>query len=390
MGMRLFSDKRRPAHLGPYPLERLLRQDGLNLANAPAMKRIRFQRPDAPENITNAMDEYQSMLDALRDGLVNKSIASCPTDPLERANHLKGFGYFCDASMIGCCLVPEIARLTESIRNPGIDHLAEKLKSQQTKTLAAGIDSVMAELKESMEAPPTTIEAQTHAVVFLYEFPRNPHKDEPGTDWVADAQAARACLRASETTVVIANYLRLLGYESRAHSQVSTDVDLHLLTLAAGLASVENGTLVNPYVGDRFGVAAVTTRFVIATDQPLAPLAQQPRRKTHGLAWQVGKGFTKTAFNREPFANRRYVDSEHPFEKLKRVATPTTFIDEERVARVPKRTDMFARAVRRYGQKGAGCQQRRALCSQGRPVHGATPGAGCVRSYSKWRPRPND
>ena len=103
-------------------------------------------------------------------------------------------------------------------------------------------------------------------------------------------------------------------------------------------------------MGTRFGVAAVTTDFAVAADLPLAPLAAQPKRHTHGLAWKLGKGFAKDAFNRVPFAKRRFVDGAHPFEKLKRVDQPTTFIDEARVARVPKRTDMFARA--QFGDLG--------------------------------------
>ena len=54
--------------------------------------------------------------------------------------------------------------------------------------------------------------------------------------------------------------------------------------------------------------------------------------------------------NRDPYTKRRFVDGAHPFERLKRVETPTTYIDETRVARVPKRTDMFARA--QFGDMG--------------------------------------
>ena len=91
----------------------------------------------------------------------------------------------------------------------------------------------------------------------------------------------------------------------------------------------------NPYVGSRFGVAAITTEMEIAADLPLVPLAEQPWFRTKGPAWWTGKGFSKNALNREPFADRRFVDGAHPFEKLKRVDDPTTYIDESRVARVP-------------------------------------------------------
>ncbi|MFZ2099624.1 MAG: NAD-binding oxidoreductase, partial [Oricola sp.] len=355
MGIRFFSDRHRPAHMGPYPLERLERVAALpDLAAVPAMARLTFERPDKPESLVNAMADYQAMLDAIRDGLVNRAQAECPNDPLERANHIKGFGYFSDASMIGVCELPKAALLARPFRNPAIDRLAHDLKTRQTKTLASGIDMIMADLKESMEAPPSTIDGHTHAIVFLYEYPRDPGPDEPGAEWIMDAQAERACLRASETAVVIANYIRLLGFDARAHTGASSDVDINRLTVAAGLASAEEGRLVNPYVGDRFGVAVVTTSFAMRPDKPLAPLSRQPFWRTKGPAWWAGAGFAKNAFNREPYANRRFVDGAHPFEKLKRVEEPTTFIDEARVARVPKRTDMFARA--QFGDMGKACQ----------------------------------
>ena len=108
----------------------------------------------------------------------------------------------------------------------------------------------MADLKESMEAPPTTIDGHTHAVVFLYEYPRDPDAHEPGTDWIIGAQEARACLRAAETAVVIANYIRLLGYDARAHTGSATDLDLNRLAAAAGLLTVEAGDAMNPYCGE--------------------------------------------------------------------------------------------------------------------------------------------
>ncbi|WP_244313817.1 reductive dehalogenase [Stappia sediminis] len=342
--------------MGPFPMERLRRHETpADLGKVPPFEPVSFERADAPSSIVNAMRDYQAMLDAIRDGLVNKVRAECPDDPQERSDHLKAFGYFSDASMVGVCELAADALLDEPCYNANVGKLAQDLRTRQTKTLASGIDMIMADLKESMEAPPTTIAGQTHAIVFLYEFPRDPKADEPGADWIMDAQEARACLRASETAVVIANYLRLLGYESRAHTGTSSDVDLNRLAVAAGLASAEAGEVVNPYIGSRFGIAAVTTQFELAADKPLASLAEQPWFTTKGPAWWMGKGFARNAFNREAFSTRRYIDGQHPFEKLRRVEKPTTFIDEQRVARVPKRTDMFARA--QFGDMGKAVQE---------------------------------
>ena len=340
-------------HMGPYPCELLARQDAVDLERAPDPAPLNFARPEAPHSIVNAMREHQAMLDAIRDGLVNKAVSEVPEDIEERARHLKSFGYFADASVVGVCRLDDRSILETPFRNPDIDRLAEDLRTRQTKTLASGIDMIMADLRESMQAPPSSIDGHTHALVFLYENPRNPGADELGCDWIQDAQSHRACLLASETAIVLANYLRLLGYPSRAHTGATSDVDLGRLAMASGLASVEDGVLTHPYIGTRFGLAAVTTTFEIATDRPLAARADQPK-SAFGLDWKLGRHSSKTAGNALGYAKRRFVDGAHPFETLKRVDTPTTFIDEARVPRVPKRTDMFARA--QFGDMGKALQ----------------------------------
>lgn len=347
MGLRLFSDKKRPVHLGPYPLESLRRGPMPDLDRVAQMPDMTFRRPQEPESIVNAMGEYQAMLDAIRDGLVNKAVSDITDDPIQRAEHLKSFGYFNDASMVGICRMPEAAVLKTPRRNPDIDRLAEDLRTRQTKTLASGIDVIMADLRDSMQAPPTTIGSHTHAIVFLYENPREPREDEPGTDWIKDASAHRGALRANETACVIANYIRLLGWDAKAHSATSSDVCLSKLAVAAGLCLPDGQTA--PFVGQSFGLAAVTCTLELATDKPLAP--DQPGFMP---GWWLGVGHAKSALNRDPFAHRGFADGPHPFERLKRVDTPTTFIDEPRVARVPKRTDMFARA--QFGDMGKALQ----------------------------------
>ena len=354
MTKRFFSSNDRPIHMGPYPVEKLRRVSSGVRGKTPKMQAVSFHHPETPDSIVNAMREYQAMMDAIRDGLINKVHSEIPDHPKERADHLKAFGFFNDASMIGVCRLGKDDLLVDPIKNPEIDRLAHALKTRQTKTLATGIDMIMADLKESMVAPPSTIESHTHAIVFLYENPRAPRADEAGSDWIMDALDQRAGLRANETACVLANYIRLLGWDAKAHSCSASDVDLNRLTVAAGLATVEQGQLYVPWIGTGFGVAVVTTTLELATDLPLAQHKDQPYWQTHGPAWWLGMGTSKNALNRDPYSKRRFVDGPHPFEKLKRVDQPTTYIDEPNVPRVPKRTDMFARA--QFGDMGKNVQ----------------------------------
>ncbi|MEP5761657.1 MAG: reductive dehalogenase [Litoreibacter sp.] len=340
---KLFSYKNRPVHLGPYPLERLARQNDIDLSALPQMSGLNFQRSDDPLSIVNAMGEYQAMLDATRDGLIKKEIAQIPSSLDERSNHLKAFGYYCDSSMVGSCEVSNTCWLPERIENPDVARLADKIQTMQPKTLAAGIDVIMAGLRESMRAPTTECRHHSHALVFLYDMSRAPdHGEKIDLEWIKNAQAHRACLRGMETAVTLASYIRTLGYEARAHSMAESDVDLYKLAARAGLIKA-NGD--NPFVGKHYGLAAITTTLELAPDRPLNIHAKPP------TSWYIGTGANaKSARNHDPYKNRSYVDGPHPFETLKRVDDPTTYIDAPNVARVPKRANLFARGL--FGDMG--------------------------------------
>ncbi|MGJ8585403.1 MAG: 2Fe-2S iron-sulfur cluster-binding protein [Marinosulfonomonas sp.] len=343
---RVLSYAKRPVHLGPYPLEKLARSDTAPILSALAPTPVlSFRRPQDPRSIVNAMQEYQAMLDATRDGLIKKETAEIPTDLTERANHLKSFGYYCDASMVGICEIPQEAWRDTPLENPDVSRLAEKISTMQPKSLAAGVDIIMAGLREAMRAPATECRHHSHAIVFLYEHQRAPETGELGSDWIQEAQDHRACLRGIETAVSLASYIRVLGYEARAHSAAASDVHLNRLAVQAGLAVVKDDSAVNPFLGRDFGLAVITTTLPMTPDAPLAPGAKPP------ASWTTGLGrHAKSARNRDPFAKRPYHQGPHPFETLKRVDDPTTYIDTANVARVPKRANMFVRA--QFGDLG--------------------------------------
>ena len=252
--------------------------------------------------------------------------------------------------MVGTCKIPASAWLDTPLVNPDVDRLAETLRTKAVKTFASGIDVIMAGLRESMASAPTDCRDHGFALVFLYDMPRDPAPQEPGCDWLKDAQDQRACLRAAETAVTLANYLRLLGIPARAHSGAASDVDLRKLAVASGLALARNGTAENPFLGTRFGIGIVTTTLALTPDRPLAAHQKLPSGWRSGLSRHA-----KNARNADPYASRRFCDGPHPFETLKRTENPTTYIDEANVARVPKRADMFARAL--FGDLGLKTQE---------------------------------
>ncbi len=127
-------------------------------------------------------------------------------------------------------------------------------------------------------------------------------------------------------------------------------MNLGQLAVAAGLAVMEDGSLQAPWIGPRFGLAVVTTDMALAPDMPLAPLAEQPWSVLKGPHWQLGTHGGVSARDVDPYARRDYAMGPHPFETLKRVEEPTTYIDAANVPRVPKRGDLFARG--QFGDMG--------------------------------------
>ncbi|MEO8080352.1 MAG: 4Fe-4S dicluster domain-containing protein, partial [Caldimonas sp.] len=314
------------------------------------MQPLSFDDPD-PQSLAHAMARYIAMFDLVRDGAVNAEPAEVPADAGERARHLKAAGYYFDASMMATGTLPAAALLAEPIRNAQVAALGAELEASQPKSFAAGMDMILADVLESARAVHGPISHHTHAIAILVEYPRDPRPVEPGCDWIVGTQAQRAAVLAAQTAVLLSTYLRMLGHEGRAHSASCSDVDLGRLAVGLGLAHAD-GT--NPFVGRRFGLAAVTTTFAMAADRPLAPAAAQRRWRSHGPAWWLGKGTLKSAFNREAYATREFRLGAFPFETLTRRDQPTTFIDHDRVPRFPKRADFFARAL--FGDLGKAVQ----------------------------------
>ncbi|MEZ5728679.1 MAG: hypothetical protein R3E48_12160 [Burkholderiaceae bacterium] len=362
--MRLFSYRDRPVHLGPYPMERARRQDAMpDLSFVPDMQPLGFDDPD-PASLVHAIRPYLGMFDVVRDGVIGPP-GEIPDDRTERSNHLKSAGYYFDASMVGVCRLPDAARLDEPIRNPIVADIAAELARSQPKSFAAGMDMILADVIDSARKSLEPIDHHTHAIVFLVEYARDPRPDEPGTEWIRGCQAHRAAVLAAQSAVLIGSYLRMLGYEARSHTATCSDVDLGRLAVAAGLAEMlsSEGTVVlsNPFLKTRFGLAAVTTTLEIAPDRALAASQPGDRLRTHGPSWWLGRGAPKGALSRDPFARRDFRDGPWPFERLKRVEKPTTFIDHERVPRFPKRADFFARVL--FGDLG------RAVQNEGKNAH---------------------
>ncbi len=305
--------------------------------------------------LSGAISDFMCALDAVRQGDRSKTPGEIPDDPAERSRHIKAAGYFLDSSLVGVCRLSGDHMLPHRLEHPRL-RTTSYAQSEEKLRLRFNPNAVIRQMQRSLALTEQGIDSHTHAIVFLMAFPRDPARDEPGADWIVGLQQWRAALRSAETATVLANYLRILGYDACSHSATTTDVNLNRLAVSAGLALVDgDGAVTNPFIGPHFGLAVVTTNLELAPDAPLRRQGLADRLHAKGAGWWTGAAAPKNARNSVAFAHRNFKDSLYPVEKLKRVDRPTTFIDEERIPRSPKSSEFFLRAA--FGDIGKAAQE---------------------------------
>ena len=304
--MRLFSNKKRPVHLGPYPLERLPRladPAAVPPGSSGSRPRRLTEAAEGHGGAGHAYDRYVGLFDRQRTGDVAPE-APIPTDLVDRTNNLKAGLYFLDADMVGTAVIPDEAWTGD--RHP----------------------------------------SHRFAVVTLIAHSRKLPGSHPGDEWIDGTRQVNADLRASELAVITASFIRNLGFDAAAHTPTSSDVDIDRLGLQAGLVETRRGTLRAPFLRTGFALSVVTTELEIAPDAPLARRGLGgDLRSTRGLAWILGWGGTRAGFRRLNGDHRPLHLGRYPMERIRRVDEPTTLIVGKEIERVSVRAGGFPRAA---------------------------------------------
>jgi hypothetical protein len=144
--LRQYSNRERPFHLGPLPLERLRRTAFPLVATG---ELPRDEHLAGEQGVAQVIPEYIELFGKCLAGSAAKAAAPVPVDPAVRANNLKAHAYFLDAVLVGCCQIEPVDWAT--VDNPG----------------------------------------HRYACVFVVEFGREPRAGEPGDLWIRGCNEAR-------------------------------------------------------------------------------------------------------------------------------------------------------------------------------------------------------
>jgi ferredoxin len=291
---RLFSNRERPYDMGVLPTELLARDPHAWIGDARLPQDVNVPEKDS---ILAAIPEYRELCARFFDGEVAPKRAPVPDDPLARGRNLKASAYFLDATLAGVCLVEELDWINPS-------------------------------------HPP-----HTHAFVFLVEFGREPKQGEPAAEWIRGTNAARTDVRCAEVAVVLAGYVRTLGWSARAHIAGEALVSIERLAQRAGVAKSINGVLKAPLIERGFRLGVVTTDFEMACDLSLASL-DWPSADAY-----LGKPGTRPGWSEAEEAKRPVHMGRYEMERIRRVDEPTTLVLRDEIKRMPKRADLFSRAL---------------------------------------------
>jgi reductive dehalogenase len=164
--------------------------------------------------------------------------APIPQDPEYLTQHIKSFGYFLKADIMGACKVPESAYYSHDKQGNPIQARYE------------------------------------NAVVIVMRKELKAMRASTGHDWMGDPLSFQAYQHLGMVAETMANYIRRLGWDASAQYGPSFvnrySVLLPPLLLAAGIGEVSRaGIILNPYLGLAYKAAVVLTDMPVIPDRPV-------------------------------------------------------------------------------------------------------------------------
>ena len=203
-------------------------------------KEVRRFVPKHP--FSGALSWMRDNMKPFVDGMAAGQEAPIPRDPAALTRHVKEAAYFLRADAVGVCELPPYAVYSHKFdfRNP--------------------------------DAPEAPIELDhKYAIAVLVDQDDRTCQAYTGNDWISNAMSMMAYATSGFIAIILAEYIRRLGYPAKAHYAPFYDIMLPPILLWAGLGEMSRigDTVLHPFLGPRHKGAVVTTDLPLLPDKPI-------------------------------------------------------------------------------------------------------------------------
>jgi reductive dehalogenase len=201
-----------------------------------------FRRFVPKHPLSGSLAWMRTAMKPLVDGMAAAQKAPIPNDPVTLTRHVKETAYFLRADAVGVCELPPYAIYSHRVDffNP-----------------AAG-------------ETPTELNHK-NAIVILVDQDYRTSQAYTGSDWISNAMSMMSYATSGFIAIILADYIRRLGYPAKAHYAPYYDMVLPPLILLAGLGEMSRigDSVLHPFLGPRFKGAVVTTDLPLLPDKPI-------------------------------------------------------------------------------------------------------------------------
>ena len=201
-----------------------------------------FKRFVPKHPLSGALSWMRNNMRPFVDGMIAPQKAPIPEDPTTLARHIKETAYFLRADAVGVCELPPYAVYSHKFdfQNP--------------------------------DAGETQIDLDhKYAIAVLVDQDYRTSQAYTGNDWISNAMSMMSYSTSGFIAIILAEYIRRLGYPAKAHYAPFYDVVLPPILLWAGLGEMSRigDSVLNPFIGPRFKGAVVTTDLPLLPDKPI-------------------------------------------------------------------------------------------------------------------------
>ena len=176
------------------------------------------------------------------DGMVAAHQAPVPNDPAVLARHIKETAYFLRADAAGVCELPQYAVYSHKFdfMNPDAGEVPVELNHK-------------------------------YAIAVLIDQDYRTSHATSGSDWISNAMSMLSYSTSGFVAIILAEYIRRLGYPAKAHYAPFYDIVVPPILLLAGLGEMSRigDSVIHPFLGPRFKAAVVTTDLPLLPDKPI-------------------------------------------------------------------------------------------------------------------------